>query len=140
MPAAAVIAYFVRNPRKLFLIDACGAALTAFFIGIAMPALPQWFNVPVKLLYALSGIAVLFALYSAVCYAVLRSGFGPYLLAIGCANLVYCMATAAVLTTHFSQFSVYSSIYFMLEVIVIMLLVYIELMVYGELRNQSTAK
>lgn len=124
-----LIAYFVQKTRKLLIVDSVGAALTSFIIGMVMPALPRVFMVPTSICYSLAGVAILFAIYSFTCAALLRSSFRQYLLAIAVANLMYCIATACVVCMYFHQFTLHSIIYFLLEICLIISLVIIELKV-----------
>lgn len=140
MVRAKLVQYFISNPRRLFMVDAFGAAVTAVAIGLIMQALPQWFMVQLSISYALAGIAMVFSLYSALCGLALSSGFKPYILAIAMANTLYCIATAGILLIFFEQFSVLASIYFLLEICVIIILVFIELTVYRIMKNDSNSK
>jgi hypothetical protein len=130
-----LIAYFAMHPRNLFLVDGFGAALTAIMIGLVMPALPQLFIVPTSICYGLAAVAMLFALYSFVCAVLLHSSFRWYFLAIGVANLAYCIATACVVCIYFQQFTLYANLYFLLEIVVIISLVIIELKVVFNLNK-----
>jgi len=56
-----------KYPHKLFLIDACGALLTAVLVGMVLPAFPHYILMPTSILQSLAAVAGVFALYSAAC-------------------------------------------------------------------------
>jgi hypothetical protein len=45
------------NPNRVFLVDAIGALLTAFFLFSILAQFESFFGMPSKILYLLSGIA-----------------------------------------------------------------------------------
>ena len=90
------------NPKKLFLIDSLGAVLTAFFLGVILVRFEDSFGMPITILYYLSSIACVYAIYSISCYILLGNNWRPYLKAIAIANLLYC-CTTIVLVFYFYQ-------------------------------------
>ena len=80
-----------QQPKKIFLLDACGALLT-FFLLYLVGSWEALFGMPKEVLQPLSIIAVFFALYSFFCYAFIAQ-WRIYLKGIAVANMLYCVAT-----------------------------------------------
>ncbi len=115
------------NPKRLFLLDSLGALLTAFLLGVILARFEAHFGMPAKVLYSLSALACVFALYSMVCYFWVRSQWRPFLKAIALANLTYCLLTIGLVVSFYQSLTILGILYFSGELIVIGVLSYIEL-------------
>ena len=114
------------NIKKLFLIDFLGAVLSAFLLGVVLVKYEDRIGLPTEILYLLAAIAVIFAIYSFICYLTFKDNGKPFLTAIAIANLLYCCFTICLmiyLREHISQLGL---IYFLLEVSIILILVKFE--------------
>ncbi|MGC4233772.1 MAG: hypothetical protein QM594_12415 [Niabella sp.] len=120
------INYLVSKPKMLFLIDSLGAMLTAFLLFAVLRNFNEYFGMPVVILTYLSVIAMLFCVYSATCFFFLKKDWPLFIRAIGYANLLYCILTAGLLMRHYSILTVPGITYFVVEIVVVCLLVYIE--------------
>ncbi|HMR83537.1 MAG TPA: hypothetical protein PKE30_10410 [Niabella sp.] len=125
-PDSKIINYFVNKPKTLFLIDSLGAMLTAFLLLAVLRNFNEYFGMPVVILTYLSIIAMLFCIYSAICFFFLKKNWTPFIKAIGYANLLYCILTAGLLMVYYSILTVLGIAYFLVEIAVVCLLVYIE--------------
>lgn len=115
------------SPKKLFLIDGLGALLSAFLLGVILVKYEPIFGVPVKVLYFLSIIAFIFAIYSLTNFWQFKENGRPYLKVIAVANLLYCCLTVA-LTVYFrNDLTGLGLLYFLLEVMIVTTLALIEL-------------
>lgn len=110
-------------PRTLFLIDALGALLSALLLGGVLVHWAAWLGLPKQLLYALSFIPILFAVYSFTCYRYLGSAaWQPFMRAIAVANILYCCLTLSILFFHTGKVTFWGWAYFLWEITVILVL------------------
>lgn len=124
-----IINKFFTNPNKLFMIDGSGALLTAFILITILTRFESVFGMPLTVLYFLSAIACLYAIYSFCCYFFIFSNWMPYLKAIVIANSIYCCLTIGLLFYFCQSLTIFGFIYFSLEITVITCLIAIERMV-----------
>lgn len=128
------IEYFSNEPRKLFLIDALGAALTAFSLFFVVRNYNEYFGMPLNILMYLSIIGLFYFVYSISCYSLLTGYWVPCLRITGIGNLLYCMLTITFLYNHYDDITTLGLAYFLSEILIIMLLVYMELSVASMLK------
>lgn len=128
------IDYFARNPRKLFLIDGLGAALTAFSLFFVLRPYHDYFGMPINILAYLSIIGLIFCAYSMFCYFLLKNYWSSPLRIIGISNLLYSISTMVLLYSYYNDLTRIGLTYFLVEILIIVLLVYVELRVANILR------
>jgi len=114
------------NPRQLFLIDGLGALVTACLTGLVLARLEAVFGIPPKILYTLSFVALLYAVYSITCFCITPTHWRPFLKAIALANLIYILITMGIVFYHWSHVSVLGLFYFIGEFVVVGALIYVE--------------
>jgi len=56
------------NPKKLFLIDAYGAILSAFLFGVVLVKFEEIFGIPTSVLHLLATILIFLVIYDVFCY------------------------------------------------------------------------
>lgn len=112
--------------NKLFLIDSLGAVLSAFLLGVILVKYEDWIGMPADNLYLLATIAVIFAIYSFICYLIFKENGKPFLMAIVIANFLYCCITICLMIYHWEHLTLWGIIYFLLEVAIILILVKFE--------------
>jgi hypothetical protein len=132
-----LISQLSEKPKTLFLIDSLGAFLTIFFLFVVIRNLNQYFGVPTSVLTYLAVIASLFCVYSATCFLVLEERWVYHVKTIGIANLLYCVLIIGVVINNNSSLTALGRTYFLLEVLVIYGLSYVELRVARELKNAA---
>ncbi|MEM6771982.1 MAG: hypothetical protein AAF597_15495 [Bacteroidota bacterium] len=113
-------------PRNLFLLDATGALLSALLLGVVLPLLHEAIGIPLNTLYWLAALALVFAVYSFTCYYRAPENWRPYLRFIACVNLLYCCLTAGLVFLH-EENTVFGVLYFVGEIIVVVILALFEL-------------
>lgn len=112
--------------RKLFLIDAIGAVVTAISLSQVLARFESVFGMPEHILYILASIAGCFAVYSFCCHLWIRRNWTPFLIGIAVANTIYCLTTL-VLVFYFKDSLTWLGIaYFIGEIMVVMALVRFE--------------
>lgn len=117
----------IVSPKKLLLIDSLGALLSAFLLGVVLVKFESSFGMPLKVLYWLSIIACVFAVYSLMSYLIIKNNRKLYLKIIAFANLTYCCLTIGLVLFFSDELTNLGLIYFLSEVAVILTLVIIEL-------------
>jgi hypothetical protein len=123
--------YMPIHPKRLFLLDAGGALLTALLLFFVVARLQRVFGMPKNIVYILSAIALVYAVYSFASYLFIKKNWKPFLLVIATANSLYCLATAILLVVYYQQLTSLGFIYFIAEIIIILGLVIIEIRVAG---------
>ena len=113
--------------KTIFLIDGMGALLSAILLGLVLTRLESFFGLPKNVLYILSGIAVLLAVYS-LAHAIMQT-YNPSvrLKLAAVANLFYCVLTVVLLIAFYQQMTVYDLLYFVGELLIILSLAFFEL-------------
>lgn len=129
------IKYFSKTPRTLFLLDGLGATLTTFSLFFILRHFYDHFGMPTYILTYLSIIGLVYCAYSMSCYFLLKGNWTPFLRAISIGNLLYCVLTMVLIYYYFNDLTRLGLTYFLLEVSIIVLLVYIELKVATEVKN-----
>ncbi len=123
------IKYFTKTPRTLFLIDSIGAALTIFFLFFVLTHFYDYVGMPTYILKFLSVIGLAFCIYSTTCFFSLTNSWAPFLRALSVANAMYCVLTIVLLCIFFSDLTILGLSYFLIEITIIVVLLYIELRV-----------
>ena len=124
-----LINYFTEKQKTLLLIDSIGALMTAFFLFVVVRQFNEYFGMPKTVLTYLSVIAVCFFIYSTACFLFLKEGWAPFIRLIGIANLLYCALTIGLLYKYYPFLTIIGIIYFLIEIVIICSLSYIELKV-----------
>jgi hypothetical protein len=112
--------------KSLFLVDASGALLTALVLFITGEVDHNFFGMPQAVMKGLATIAVILCVYSTLCFFALSNTVRPFLRAIAMANLSYCCLTAVLLVYHFTLITLAGLIYFIAEMLVIVVLASVE--------------
>ncbi len=133
-----IIKNISTNPRNAFLVDGIGAVLSAFLLGVILTTFEDFFGMPARVLYILAGIAAGFALYSLTYYFLNIKKWHAALRRIAIANLLYCLLTLALVIIHFQELTIWGIMYFILEILVIVILVYIEFSVLSKSKLQDS--
>lgn len=115
------------SAKKLFLIDAIGALVSAFFLGVVLSGLQEKIGIPKHILYLLAILPVFFAIYSFSCYFFLREKQKFFLKGIAILNLMYCFLTIGLLFFHNRNLTWLGWTYFVVELIILFVLIRIEL-------------
>ncbi len=122
----AIITYFKKQPRSLFLLDASGAFLTALLLLAVLTPFNEYFGFPTLVLKLLAIIAICFLLYSLTCYAVNPQNWRLSLRIIAVANMLYCLLTIGFVLYHLPQITGLGISYFTGECIIVGILVFVE--------------
>lgn len=129
--------YFSRKPSTLFLLDGLGAALTTFSLFFVLRPYHDYFGMPANILTCLSVIGLVYFAYSMSCYFLLKGNWTVYLKIIGVGNFLYCILTMTFLYSHCNSLTRIGLTYFLVEILIIVLLVYIEFRVANILSTKK---
>jgi hypothetical protein len=112
--------------RNIFLLDGLGALLTASLTGLLLPAIQRYIGIPIPTLWCLALIASAFSLYSLACHFFLQTKRPVFLKVIMTANLLYCILIASLLIHHLATLKPLGIAYIIGEIMVILLVLYVE--------------
>lgn len=115
------------DPKGLFLIDGFGALLSAFFLAGILAPFEEVFGMPPEVLYFLAMLASILAVYSICCYLFINNNYRTFQKIIAFANLIYCCITLGLVIFFFQRLTVLGQSYFLIEIIVVSVLIFIEL-------------
>ena len=115
------------QPKTIFLIDGIGALVSAVLLGLVLTKLETFFGLPKNVLYVLSGIAMLLAVYSLSNAFTQSANPSKRLKLIAVANLLYCLLTVLLLLVFYPQLTMFDVLYFIGELLIILSLASLEL-------------
>jgi hypothetical protein len=120
----------LSNPKKVFLIDAIGALLTALSLFGFIAQFNTYIGMPKNILQILSAGAFCLFIYSISCNLLIKSNFKSFLLIIIILNLTYTVISTALIIDFYNQLTVLGFTYFILEIVIILFVVYLEYKTY----------
>ena len=132
-----LINYLAEKQKTLFLIDSLGAFLTSFFLFVIMRQFNEYFGMPKTVLTYLFEIAICFCIYSTICFLFLKRRWTLFIRIIGIANLLYCALTIGLLIKYYPLLTIIGTIYFLIEIVIICGLSYVELNVATEIKKKG---
>lgn len=133
MSLKTIIGKISKKPRNVFLIDAYGAFLTTFFMGIFILFKSQLqVGMPSKYLFILAFMAAIFCVYSFLCSYFVPDKWQLFLKIIVLSNSLYCFLIFGILLFFYNQLSVLELIYFSGELLILIFLILFELKVMRE--------
>lgn len=112
-----------KRIRGVFLVDAIGAVISAIFLGIVLPIFPEYFAMPLKTLYYLAGLAILFSIYSSICALFPPNNYKLFIYCIAMVNSSYCLLTFSLFVYFFKELKSLDLIYFMGEIAILLILI-----------------
>lgn len=115
--------------KKFLRLDAMGAILSAFILGVVLVRLEWFLGIPKSALYFLASIPVFYMIYDLFCYFKVNGNWGKYLRIIAIANILYTCISVSVAFYHREVITMYGWIYIAAEVLVILGIVIFELKV-----------
>lgn len=125
------------HPRKLFVVDAVGAILSAIMLGIVLVRFKTYFGIPVRALYFLAVFPVLFVFYDIYSLLNNQRSWSKKLIVIAWANLMYCLISLVVLLFHAHAITALGTAYLIGEILIIILLAAVEFRTAKKLAKAS---
>jgi hypothetical protein len=123
------------NSSKIFLLDAAGAFVSIILLSV-LYLFEEYFGMPKKILSIFISIALVFLFYSAIIYFVSPLKWRAYLKIIAILNICYCLFTIFHIFLYFENLTLYGNLYFVGEVLVIILLAIFELKIANKTTNR----
>ena len=124
------------KPKQLFLIDAIGAAVSALFLGVILIQLQEYIGLSKEVLYILSIPACFFAIFSFSCYFFLKSNWSKFFKIIASFNSLYALVTLIMMFIHYQEMKILGFVYFIAELIVLLILIKIEFNVSSQSKEK----
>ena len=115
------------NPRKLFLIDGIGAAISFILLRFILPKFQEFIGMPTSILSDLSLFAATLLVYSAYCYFDVKNNLTKFLLGLAIANYTYCLASFYFMIVYFTELTWMGISYFIVEKLIVLTLATLEL-------------
>lgn len=115
------------KPSQLFLIDSLGALGSAIMHGIILRHFHQLIGIPQRTLLYLAIVALLFSMYSMLCFILKPKNWQTHLKRIGFANIGFCLVTLIVLAIFKTEVTRLGIAFFMVEILIIFILAIYEL-------------
>ncbi len=125
------------NPKKLFLIDSLGALLSAFMLGVLLVYFQNEVGMPKNILYFFAIMACCLSIYSFLNFLLRKNNWSPFLYIIAYANLFYCFITIGFVVYHFNRLTIIGLLYFIAEIIILILLASMELKLASKLSKST---
>ena len=132
-----MIQSFIVNPKKLFLIDALGATVSAILLGVVLVKLERVFGIPVNTLYFLAALPILFILYDLFCLTKNKNDLGPFLKLIAVVNIAYCCLSIGLAIYHLKTITIFGYLYISIEVIITFTLAVFEYKIANKLAENK---
>jgi len=127
-----VLNKLTKNPKQLFLIDAIGALVSAFFLGVVLVQFESSIGMPRNILYLLALLPCFFAAYSFLCHFLIHNNWRTFLMIIALANTSYCILTIGLLIVHYRNLTILGLLYFLLELLIVGILITAEIRASSE--------
>jgi hypothetical protein len=123
------------NPKKLFLIDALGALLSAFLLSVILVKFRSLIGVSSSVLYILALFPIVFATYDVLCYLKVKNNICLFLKIIAYSNILYCFISIGIALYHYIQITYLGWGYFLFEILIILMLATIEMSIANKLKG-----
>jgi hypothetical protein len=108
--------------RKIFLVDAAGAALSTLFLGFVMIRWQEFFGMPIEVLACLALVAFLLFIYSYTCYRQASDNWAWFLKMVARANFSYLTVTLLCILYWWHALTAWGKAYFLGEAIIVIVL------------------
>lgn len=124
-----IIAWGIRNPRKLFLIDAAGAILSIFLLGYILVELVNFFGIPLQALNVLVIFPCLYLIFDLFCILRRQLNIRLGLSVIASLNLFYCVLAVGSAFYFHDELTIFGWLFVISDIVVVMAVSIFELMV-----------
>ena len=123
--------------ERIFLLDGAGALLSALSLGVLLPCMRSFVGLPMFILHSLSLLALVYALYDFCCFKWANKTNPLWLTLIVAANLSYLVFTLCILISYQQSLELLGALYFIAELFVLSGLIFYELKLIVQLKNQK---
>lgn len=124
--------------KKIFVLDALGAFLSSFFLGIIQPMYHNLFGIPLHILHLLSAIPLAYFIFDLLVIAYIHhSKYHHYLKIIALLNTLYCLLSIIFAIYHARQIKLLGWLYIAIELLLILIIVNIEIKASNLLKEKK---
>ena len=124
--------------KKILLLDSLGAVVTAINL-LVIPQFESYTGIPRDIALILVPLPILYSIFSFFSYKFGNHNWRSLLKIIAIANLLYCCLTLYVTWINFDTFKILGIIYFIVEIIIIIILATLEFKIalnHNQLKNK----
>lgn len=114
-----ILAWAVRDPRKLFLVDGAGAILSIFLLGFVLVEAEEFFGIPVRSLNVLIIFPCLYLAFDLYCILKKQIDFRVCLKVIAALNLFYSILSFGSALYFYNELTIFGLIFVASECAVI---------------------
>ncbi len=107
------------DPRRIFLIDAAGAMVSALLLGVVLVRWQSVVGIPHQALYLLAAMPCCFVLYDLLSCVIAGDQWRRYLRGIAVVNMGYCVFSLGMAAYHADQVLVLGWIYIVIEIFIV---------------------
>jgi hypothetical protein len=118
--------------KQMLLMDGLGALFSVFLLAFVLVQLETYIGLPRQILYILSFMPCIYAVYSIGCYLFLTHNLSFYLKIVATANVLYCCITLGLLIANHQSMTVLGWLYFLIETVIILGLAFFEFKIARE--------
>jgi len=127
----------LKNPKHMFFVDGLGALISAFFLGVPMVHFNEYIGIPIRALYGLATLALVFLVYDLFCLFFLKEGQSKYLYIIAGVNMGYCLLSVGVAIFHRSSLTFWAWLYIIVEIVLISFIVNLEIKLAKQINSNK---
>lgn len=122
MTVQRLIEWGSQHPKKVFLLDAGGAILSAFLLGVVLVEWSYLVGIPKETLYLLAALPCLFVLYDLYAFRLKTEMLPSYLKGIVFMNVSYCLLSVGMACYHWNSITFLGWTYLLIEILIILAL------------------
>ena len=138
MHHTALIKWAAQKPRTVFLLDAIGAATSAFLLGVVLVHFQSFFGIPINVLYILAVVPLGFVIYDIAVMVTQPEKYSFLLTGIAVLNISYCILSLSLIGMHWQSATVFGWLYIIGEIMIVMSLAIFQLNVARLLKSRTS--
>ena len=128
-----LLTLFSKQPKKLILLDAIGALLSAFLLGVVLVRWQHLVGISVPTLYLLAAIPVLFILYDLFYFAKKDHNLSRPLKTLAIMNAGYCILSICTACYEHTKITPLGWAYLSIEILLVLSIALVEYKVSRQL-------
>ncbi|MGB1041253.1 MAG: hypothetical protein ACPGVD_10295 [Flavobacteriales bacterium] len=113
--------------KKIFLIDAIGASISAVLLRYVLPFFQEYIGMPTDILISLSMLATILMSFSFLNYFDNKKELKLFLIVIAVGNFIYCLISLYYMIVYFTELTILGLSYFAVEKVIVLTLAFIEI-------------
>lgn len=121
---------FISNPKRIFVLDGLGAWVSANLFFWVLAPFSRYVGMPSNVLYVLAAIAFGLFIYSAACINLVKTSWKFSVGFLRVLNIAYSLVSIGLIIKYASRLTTLGWTYFILELTIIGVLIWIEYKTY----------